>query len=37
MDISGIDWEIGDWRSLLSQDRAQWQALLNTVMNLWVS
>jgi hypothetical protein len=35
MDIRGIGWEIVDWLHL-AEDRDQWQALLNTVMNLRV-
>jgi hypothetical protein len=36
MDIWEIGWEVVDWIHL-AQDRAQWQALMNTVINLWVS
>jgi hypothetical protein len=31
----GIGWEGVDWIHLL-QDRDQWRALVNVVMNLWV-
>jgi hypothetical protein len=31
-----IVWEGVEWMRL-AQDRDQWQALVNTVMNLWVS
>jgi hypothetical protein len=30
-----IGWECMDWIDL-GQDRDQWRALVNTVMNLWV-
>jgi hypothetical protein len=36
MDLSEIGWRIEDW-VLLTQDRDQWQALVNMVMNLWVT
>jgi len=32
---AGIRWEGLDWM-YLAQDMDQWQAILNTVMNLWV-
>jgi hypothetical protein len=35
MDFREIGWEGVDW-SHLAQDRDQWQALVNTVMNLRV-
>jgi hypothetical protein len=35
MDLREIEWEHVDWMHL-SQDRDQWQALVNMVMNLWV-
>jgi len=35
MDLWEIGWEGVDWLHL-SQDRDQWQALVNTVMNFWV-
>jgi hypothetical protein len=35
MDIRGIGWEGMDWIHL-AQDRDQWRAVVNTVMNLWV-
>jgi hypothetical protein len=35
MDLSEIGWEGADWMHL-AQDRDQWQAVVNTVMNLWV-
>jgi hypothetical protein len=28
-------WEVVDWIHL-AQDKDQWEALVNTVMNLWV-
>jgi hypothetical protein len=34
-DLKEICWENVDWIHL-AQDRDQWQALVNTVMNLWV-
>jgi hypothetical protein len=35
MDVREIGWGATDWDSL-AQDRDQWRALVNTVMNLWV-
>jgi hypothetical protein len=35
MDLREIGWDAMDWIDL-SQDRDQWRALMNTVMNLWV-
>jgi hypothetical protein len=35
MDLRDTEWGIMDW-SLLTQDRDQWKALVNTVMNLRV-
>jgi hypothetical protein len=35
MDLRGIGWGSMDWIDL-AQDRDQWRALVNTVMNLWV-
>jgi len=35
MDLREIQWEVMDWIHL-TQDRDQWQVLLNTVMNLGV-
>jgi hypothetical protein len=35
MDLREIDWGGMDWIDL-AQDRDQWRALVNTVMNLWV-
>jgi len=35
MDLRDGDWEGADWVHL-AQDRDQWQALVNTVMNLQV-
>jgi hypothetical protein len=35
MDLREIGWGNMDWIDL-SQDRNQWRALVNTVMNLWV-
>jgi hypothetical protein len=35
MDLREIEWGVMDWIDL-AQDRAQWKALVNTVMNLWV-
>jgi hypothetical protein len=35
MDLGKIGWRGMDWINL-TQDRDQWRALVNTVMNLWV-
>jgi hypothetical protein len=35
IDILGIGWGGVDW-IVLSQDRNNWRALVNAVMNLWV-
>jgi hypothetical protein len=35
MDLRGIGWDDMDWIDL-AQDRDQWRALMNTVMNLRV-
>jgi hypothetical protein len=35
IDIREIGWDGMDWIDL-AQDREQWRALVNTVMNLWV-
>jgi hypothetical protein len=35
MDVRGIGWEVVDWMHV-AQDRDQWRAVVNTVMNLWV-
>jgi hypothetical protein len=34
-DLGEIGWEDVDWIHL-AQDRNQWQALVNTVINFWV-
>jgi hypothetical protein len=34
-DLREIGWDDVDW-IYLSQDRGEWRALVNTVMNLWV-
>jgi hypothetical protein len=36
INLREIRWDDMDWIDL-SQDREQWIALVNTVMNLWVS
>jgi hypothetical protein len=36
MDLREIGWDVVDWIDL-AQDRDQWRALVNTVMNLRVS
>jgi hypothetical protein len=36
MDLREIGWDDMDWIDL-AQDRDQWRALVNAVMNLWVS
>jgi hypothetical protein len=36
MDLREIGWGGMDWIDL-SQDRDQWRALVNALMNLWVS
>jgi len=37
MNLRETEWEDLDWMCLgLSQDRDQWQALMNMVINLWV-
>jgi hypothetical protein len=33
MDLRAIGWDVMDWIDL-AQDRDQWKALVNTVMNL---
>jgi hypothetical protein len=35
MDLRAIGWGGVDWIDL-AQDRDQWRALVNTIMNLWV-
>jgi hypothetical protein len=35
MDLREMGWEGVDWMHL-AQDKDQWQALVNTIMNLWV-
>jgi hypothetical protein len=35
MDLREIGWEVVDWMHL-AQDRDQWRAVVNTVMNLRV-
>jgi hypothetical protein len=35
MDFREIGWDGTDWIEL-TQDKDQWRALVNTVMNLWV-
>jgi hypothetical protein len=35
MDLRKIEWDGMDWIELV-QNREQWRALVNTVMNLWV-
>jgi hypothetical protein len=35
MDLREIGWDVMDWFDL-AQDRNQWRALVNTVMNLLV-
>jgi hypothetical protein len=35
MDLREIGWDDVDWIDL-AQDRDQWMALVNIVMNLWV-
>jgi hypothetical protein len=34
MDLREVGWEGVDWIHL-AQDRYQWRAVVNTVMNLW--
>jgi hypothetical protein len=36
MDLREIGWDVGDWIDP-AEDRNQWRALVNTVMNLQVS
>jgi hypothetical protein len=36
MDLREIGWEVVDWIHMF-QDKDQWWALVNEVMNLWVS
>jgi hypothetical protein len=36
IDLLEIDWGSVDWIGL-AQDRNRWRALVNVVMNLWVS
>jgi hypothetical protein len=35
MDLREIEWDGMDWIDM-AQDRDQWKALVNTVLNLWV-
>jgi hypothetical protein len=35
MDLREIEWEGVDW-IYLAQDRDQWQALIKTVINIWI-
>jgi hypothetical protein len=35
MDLREVGWDGTDWIEL-AQDKDQWRALMNTVMNLWV-
>jgi hypothetical protein len=35
MDLGETGWEFVDWMHL-AQDRDQWQALVDTIMNVWV-
>jgi hypothetical protein len=35
MDLREIGWDVMDWTDL-AEDRDQWRAFVNTVMNLWV-
>jgi hypothetical protein len=35
MDLRQIGWDGVDWTDM-AQDRNQWRALVNTVLNLWV-
>jgi hypothetical protein len=35
MELREIGWEVVDWMHL-DQDRDQWRAVVNTVINLWV-
>jgi hypothetical protein len=35
MDLGEIGWDGRDWIEL-AQDRDQWRALVNMMMNLWV-
>jgi hypothetical protein len=36
MDLREVRWDGVDWIHL-TQDKEQWRAVVNTVMNLWVS
>jgi hypothetical protein len=36
IDVKKIGWEVTDWIHL-AQDKDHWWALVNTVMNFWVS
>jgi hypothetical protein len=36
MDLGETGWEGVEWMHL-AQDRDQWQAVVNTVMNLWIT
>jgi hypothetical protein len=35
MDLTEIRWEVVEW-IYLAEDRNQWQAVVNMVMNIWV-
>jgi hypothetical protein len=36
MDLREIGWDGMNWIDLAQDDRDQWKAFVNTVMNLWV-
>jgi hypothetical protein len=36
MNLREIGWGVMDWIDL-AQDKDQWRALVNTVMNIWVT
>jgi hypothetical protein len=36
MDRREIRWDGGDWIDMVQDNRDQWKALVNRVLNLWV-